>query len=64
MKYTGPNEIPPVEVTCGADEFENAIRKIGVINACEWFGYGAASAFTEETVKILCEKSGIDYKQS
>ena len=52
-------EIPPCEVKCRADIFENAIRAIGVEFACEWFGHEADSEFTKETIKVLCERSGI-----
>ena len=36
IPYGGAGEIPPVEVKCRADEFENEIRKIGVVWAAEW----------------------------
>jgi len=35
MKYGNKNEIPPCEVKCRADIFENAIREIGVEFACQ-----------------------------
>ena len=60
MKYGNKNEIPPCEVKCRADIFENAIREIGVEFACKWFGHEANSEFTKETIKVLCERSGID----
>ena len=60
MKYGNKNEIPPCEVTCPADVFENAVREIGVEFACEWFGHDADSEFTKKTVKTLCERSGIN----
>ena len=60
MKYGRENQIPAVKVTCRADVFENAIREIGVEFACEWFGHNADSEFTRETIKALCERSGID----
>ena len=56
----GANQIPQVDVKCQSDEFENAIRKIGVVFACEWFGYDAESEWTKETIELLCERSGID----
>lgn len=59
MKYGGKNEIPPCEVKCPADVFENQIREIGVEFACEWFGHNADSEFTKETISTLCERSGI-----
>ena len=37
IPYGSPGDIPPVEVKCKADEFENYIREFGVVNACEWF---------------------------
>lgn len=36
IPYGSPGEIPPVEVKCKANEFENYIREFGVVNACEW----------------------------
>ena len=60
MKYGKQNEIPACEVKCPADVFENAIREIGVEFACEWFGHDVDSEFTKETVRMLCERSGID----
>ncbi len=60
MKYGGKSDIPVCEVKCQADIFENAIREIGVEFACEWFGYSYDSEFTKDTIKVLCERSGID----
>lgn len=60
MEYGGKNEIPQVEVKVQADVFENAIREIGVEFACEWFGHNADSDFTKESIKTLCERSGIE----
>lgn len=60
IPYGLPNEIPPAEVRCPMDEFENAIRKIGVVNACEYFGYDAESWFTKETIEWLLQRSGIE----
>jgi len=59
MKYGNSNEIPPCEVNCPADIFENAIREIGVEFACLWFGHDVDSEFTKETIRVLCERSGI-----
>ena len=39
------------------DRFENAIREIGVVAACEWFGYSHDSEFTKETARILDERA-------
>ncbi len=50
MKY---NNSDYVEVKTGCDEFENALRKFGVVAACEWFGHASDSDFTKETVKYL-----------
>ena len=60
VKLGGMNQIPQVEVCCKGDEFENEIRKIGVVFACEWFGHDMDSDFTKETIELLCERSGID----
>lgn len=60
IPYGSLGEIPPVEVKCPADAFENEIRKIGVVWACEWFGYSSDSEFTRETIKTLLERSGIE----
>ena len=40
-----------------ADAFENAIRRIGVVAACEWFGHAPNSEFTKETERVLRERS-------
>jgi hypothetical protein len=53
----GPGDIPPVEVKCKMDEFENHIRAIGVVAACEWFGHERHSEFTLETIHALIERS-------
>jgi len=60
MEYGNENEIPPCEVKCRADIFENSIRYIGVEFACEWFGHAADSGFTREAIRTLCDRSGID----
>lgn len=38
------------------DAFENAIRKVGVVAACEWFGHAADSEFTKTTQRVLRER--------
>lgn len=43
------------ESTTG-DAFENAIRRYGVVAACEWFGYAHDSEFTKETQRVLNER--------
>ena len=58
----GAGDIPPVEVKCPADEFENVIRHFGVVNACEWFGHDRDSEFTKETIEYLL-KSSVDNPQ-
>lgn len=47
----------PVIERTPADRFENAIREVGVIAACEWFGHRADSDFTKETQRLLAERS-------
>lgn len=42
-----------VEEIVPNDVFENAIRKFGIVNACEWFGHSSDSEFTKETVAVL-----------
>jgi|GEM_PF-2619982 len=57
-KYGKAGAILSIEPRCLADEFENEIRKHGVIFCCEWFGHSKYSDFTKETIKILLERSG------
>lgn len=49
-----------VKQITGCDEFENSIRKFGIVAACEWFGYKKDDQFTIETIQYLDEqlKSG------
>lgn len=61
IPYGNPGDIPPVEVKCKADEFENYIREFGVVNACEWFNHSYDSEFTKETIEVLLERSGLEY---
>ena len=49
--------IPYAIEHCPMDEFENAIRKVGVVAACEWFGHQADSDFTEGAIATLVERS-------
>lgn len=56
IKGGGPSEIAPVQERTACDEFENAIRKFGVVNACEWFGHQDGD-FVPETIRILIERS-------
>lgn len=47
----GAGAFPQVQVQVPMDEFENAIRKIGVVAACEWFGHAPGSQFTKDTIE-------------
>ena len=54
----GPNEIPPVpEDGTEAAVFENAIRRFGVENACEWFGPSARDSYPMITIVELVRRS-------
>ena len=53
MKYGKEKEIPPVEIKCEGDRFENMIREMGVEFCCEWFGHHKDSSFTQETIRVL-----------
>ena len=53
----GPGEIPAVHVNCPGDAWDNMIREVGVVWACEWFGYLPDSEFTKETIQTLLERS-------
>ena len=57
IPFGGANEIPPVEVKCQADEFENMIRKLGVVFCAEWWGHSPDSELTKEIIEILRERS-------
>lgn len=57
IKFGGPREIPYAKVKCPMDAFENHIREIGVVTACEWFGYDKDSDFVKETIEILMERT-------
>lgn len=59
LKYLNPGDIPPVEVKVPNDLWENSVRLYGVRNAHEWFG-AACEAEMYETVKELCNRSGIE----
>ena len=51
---------------CPTDEWENAIRKFGVQNACEWFGIKGNGDWAKETAKILAEpeyRAAVFYNQ-
>lgn len=53
IKDGGPSDLPPVPVSVPCDEFENAIRKIGIVTACEYFGHAPDSEFTATTIAYL-----------
>lgn len=55
--FGAPGAIPLVPERTTGDAWENAIRKIGVNSACEWFGYCADDQFTLETIEILRKRS-------
>ena len=59
-KWGKPGAIKPVEIECGMDVFDNAVREFGVTNSCEWFGHEMTSDFQRETIEVLCERSGVD----
>lgn len=56
-EYGGPGEIPQVDAKTAGEVFENAIRAIGVVSACEWFGHAPDSEFTRDTIKVLKDRS-------
>jgi len=60
MDYGRARAIPEAPVRCPADMFENAIREFGVEFCCEWFGHDADGDFTKETIRVLCDRSGIE----
>lgn len=60
VDYGKPKAIPPVEVKCFGDVFENMVREYGVVNACEWFGHDSESEFTKQTIVCLMERSGLE----
>jgi hypothetical protein len=53
---TDTKEIKLVPEFTAGDIFENAIRTIGAVNACEWFGHSPDSEFTKETQRVLDER--------
>ena len=57
IEFGGAEEIAQAEVECEGDEFENVIRRFGVVAACEWFGHAPDSEFTKEIIRILRERS-------
>lgn len=57
--YGFPGAISPVEEMVLNDKFENSIREIGVVNACEWMGHAPDSGFTTDTINYLMSLSGM-----
>ena len=57
VAYGEAGAIPFVDETTTGDMFENAIRRFGVVAACEWFGHTPDSEFTAETIRVLQERS-------
>lgn len=57
IKHGGPGEIPRVREVVPMDTFENAIRAVGVVNACEWFGHAMDSEFTRDTIALLIARA-------
>ena len=54
---------PPVsQGLTPADRFEDAIREVGTVFACEWFGYASDSEFTQETIRVLSERAAMKGK--
>lgn len=56
-EFGKPGAIPLVPENTTGDVWENAIRKIGVHSACEWFGYPADHRFTLDTINVLRDRS-------
>lgn len=56
-EFGKPGAIPLVPENTTGDIWENAIRKIGVHSACEWFGYPADHEFTLDTINVLRDRS-------
>jgi hypothetical protein len=59
IPFGGPGDIPPVDICCEGDQFENVIRAYGVVSACEWFGHAPGSEFTADAINTLRERSAI-----
>ena len=57
IKDGGPRALAYVFERTPMDEFENAIRRVGVVAACEWFGHAPESAFTKESILVLRARS-------
>ena len=54
---TGPMGQDGIMPATPHEMFENAIRRFGVVAACEWFGHTPDSEFTAETIRVLQERS-------
>lgn len=53
-----PGALPPVpEDGTEMTVFENAIRRIGVFNACEWFGFDKEDSFTQAAIFELMQRN-------
>jgi hypothetical protein len=57
IEFGSAGEIDQVDEKCPMDAFENHIRRIGVVAACEWFDHDRNSDFTMETIRVLKERS-------
>lgn len=57
--YGAAGAIPLVDEATTGDVFENAIRRVGVVAACEWFGHAPDSEFTRETIRVLQQRAGV-----
>lgn len=54
--------LPEVFERTEMDHFENAIRRVGVGSACEYFGHEWDSDFAKETVHWLKERYEASFK--
>lgn len=45
--------LPQVSAKTGSEDFENAIRRFGIGNACEYFGYEFDGQFSQDTLAWL-----------
>jgi hypothetical protein len=59
VAYGAAGAIPLVDETTTGNVFENAIRRIGAVAACEWFGHAPDSEFTRETIRVLQQRAGV-----
>lgn len=54
---SAPKREPLTDERTPMDRFENEIRQVGVVAACEWFGHAPDSEFTKTTIKVLAERA-------